>query len=122
MYEDRMALFDGIPGAFALYMALEEWILTHCPQAEIRAKKTQIGFFDSCGFAWISRPMRGKAGVNLTLGLPEKLESERVFASAEPYPGRWTHHIPVRSADEIDGELTAWLHAAHDFARARRRR
>lgn len=122
MYEDRMRLFEGIPGAFALYMALEEWILAQYPEAEIRTKKTQIGFFDGCGFAWISPPLRGKEGVNLTLGLPERVLSPRVYAASEPYPGRWTHHIPVRSAKEMDEELACWLRIAREFARSRRRK
>ena len=122
MYEDRMALFEGVPGGFALYMALEARILALCPQAEIRPKKTQVGFFDGCCFAIVSPPLRGKAGVTLTLGLPEKLDSGRVLAATQPYPGRWTHHILIRSAAEIDDELTAWLRAAHNFALTRRRK
>lgn len=122
MYEDLMRLFEGTDGGFALYMTLEEWILSRCPGSEIRPKKTQAGFFDGCCYAVISPPLRGKAGVNLTLCLPEKLESDRVFAASEPYPGRWTHHIPVYHSSELDAELASWLDSAHEFARQRRRK
>lgn len=121
MYQDRMQLFDGIDGDFALYMALEEWILGVCPHAEIRPKKTQVGFFDGCGFAWVSPPLRGKNGVTLTLGLPEKLPSDRIFAATEPYPGRWTHHIIITDESDIDDELTLWLNQAIAFSHFRRR-
>jgi len=43
----------------------------------------------------------------------------------EPYPGRWTHHVNVSSANEIDEELISWLAAAQNFAQqaaVRRRR
>ena len=121
MYQDRMQLFDKTDGGFALYMALEEWILRACPDAEIRAKKTQVGLFNGCGFAWVSPPLRGKRGVTLTLGLPERLSSGRIFSAAEPYPGRWTHHIIITDESDIDDELTLWLNRAIAFAHTRRR-
>ena len=117
-----MRRFEGIDGGFALYIAMEEWILSLYPNSEIRPKKTQVGFFDGCCFAVISPPRRGKAGVNLTLCLPGNLDSGRVFAASEPYPGRWTHHILVYHSSELDTELASWLDSAHEFARHRRRK
>ena len=32
----------------------------------------------------------------LTLGLSAPLESDRVAAKTEPYPGRWTTHFVIR--------------------------
>lgn len=122
MYEDRMALFASISGAFELYMQLEALIHVRYPQTEIRAKRTQVGFFDGCGFAWASLPLRGKTGITVTLGLPEKLMSERVLAASEPYPGRWTHHFIFQSTEDINEEFISWLDAAHDFALARSRK
>ena len=122
MYEDRMALFGKIPGAFDLYMQLEEVICARYPRAEIRPKRSQVGFFDGYGFAWASPPLRGKAGITVTLGLPERLSSDRVFAAAEPYPGRWTHHFLVHSSAQFDDEFISWLDAAHAFAAVRSRK
>ena len=39
--------------------------------------------------------------------------------AVEPYPGRWTHHILVRTPEEIDGELLAWIDEAYAFANAK---
>ena len=55
----------------------------------------------------------------LTLGLARRLESPRVDIATEPYPGRWTHHIVVGSAGEIDGELMDWIKEAAAFAAAK---
>ena len=44
------------------------------------------------------------------------VDSPRIAVKCEPYPGRWTHHIVLASADEIDAELLAWIDRAHQFA------
>ena len=44
------------------------------------------------------------------------LFSGRVAAKTEPYPGRWTTHIVVGRAEEVDEELFAWVREAYDFA------
>ena len=43
-----------------------------------------------------------------------------VVAASEPYPGRWTHHVLVTEADQIDEELMGWLREAWDFAESKR--
>ena len=47
-------------------------------------------------------------------------DSPRVAAASEPYPGRWTHHILVTEAGQIDEELMGWLREAWDFAESKR--
>ncbi|MFR6217731.1 MAG: DUF5655 domain-containing protein [Enterocloster bolteae] len=37
-------------------------------------------------------------------------------AATEPYPNRWTHHVIVQSADEIDDKLMGWIREAYEFA------
>ena len=56
----------------------------------------------------------------VTVGLPYRLDSPRVVAASEPYPGRWTHHVLVTEADQIDEELMGWLREAWDFAESKR--
>ena len=126
MYEDRMMVFEKIPGAFVLYMEFEKFILARFPDAEIRPKKTQIGFFEGCGFAWASPPLRRISGkekpcITITLGLPIRLDSPRVFAATQPYPGRWTHHFIISDPSELDAQFEAWTETAHEFALARKR-
>ena len=52
----------------------------------------------------------------LTLGLSAPLESDRVAAKTEPYPGRWTTHFVISSPSALDGELFDWIEQAYQFA------
>ncbi|MDE6880134.1 MAG: hypothetical protein K2P20_02115, partial [Oscillospiraceae bacterium] len=40
--------------------------------------------------------------------------------AVEPYPNRWTHHVLVASAEEINGELMGWVKEAAAFSRGKR--
>ena len=126
MYEDIMQLFEGDPGAFALYLALESRIKARWPDVEIRPKKTQVGFFHSCGFvwAWPARQRFGKkaqyACIGVSLGMPARIDSPRIQMAVEPYPGRWTNHMRIASEAELDDEFFAWLEEAHTFAQSKR--
>lgn len=120
-------LFESRPGSLALYEAFEAALIKRYPQTEIRPKKTQVGFFDGCGFAWASPPTRWRRRIDgpcivITLGLPARLDSPRIMEAVEPYPGRWTHHLLLTDAHQIDSELLAWLDEAHGFALSKRRR
>lgn len=52
----------------------------------------------------------------LTLGLPAPLESARVAAKTEAYPGRWTTHIVISGFSELDDELFDLVRRAYDFS------
>lgn len=52
----------------------------------------------------------------LTLGLAEPLESIRVAAKTQAYPGRWTTHFVISRDSEIDEELFSWIEQAYRFA------
>lgn len=120
--EDTLQFFDGHRAVWPLYEALAAELLRRYPQTGIRVQKTQISFSDRYMFACVSflRPKR-KAELPenyfvLTLGLPGPLDSERVAAKTEPYPGRWTTHIVISRTDDLDGELFGWVEQAHQFA------
>lgn len=113
MNADVMLFFSRTPQALALYEALEEGILARCPGATVTVQKSQIAFDNGRRFAFAS--LRGKRLV-VTFGLGHRLDSPRVAQATEPWPGRWTHHVPVRDASELDGELYAWITQAYDFA------
>ena len=55
-----------------------------------------------------------------TLGLGRRVEHPHILQAVEPYPGRWTHHVLVTEADQIDEELMGWLREAWDFAESKR--
>ena len=52
----------------------------------------------------------------LTLGLPAPLESARVAAKTEAYPGRWTAHIVISGFSDLDDELFDLVRRAYDFS------
>ena len=71
-------------------------------------------------FAMVSLPRRAadrKAGaILLSFGLEHPLASPRIWQATEPYPRRWTHHVPVYGKEELDDELFGWLEEAWQFA------
>lgn len=120
--QDTLLFFDGHADLFPLYAALEARLLAKYPQVNIRVQKTQISFSSRHFFACVSflRP-RKKAELPasyfvLTLGLPGPLSSPRVAAQTEPYPGRWTVHIVLSTAADLDAELFGWMDRAYAFA------
>ena len=64
--------------------------------------------------------IRDSAYITITLGLNRRGGSPRIDQASEPYPGRWTHHLVIGSAEEIDDELMAWVREAYSFAAAKR--
>lgn len=119
MTSDELLFFDAMPGALPLYAALSGKLLELFPGVSVKVQRTQITFRERYGFAFVSlRRMKGCPAVFLILsfGLGRRLNSPRIAAASEPYPGRWTHHVVVSDADQLDGELLAWLREAHAFA------
>lgn len=113
MNADVMLFFSKVPQLLPVYEALEEGILSRFPDATVTVQKSQIAFDNGRRFAFAS--LRGKRLV-VTFGLGHRVESPRIAQAVEPYPGRWTHHVPVASADELDTELYQWIMLAYDFA------
>lgn len=95
------------------------------PMPAKKVQKTQIAFSNKHVFAPASfLRVRRKADLPspyfvVTLGLSYPLESKRVAAKVEPYPGRRTTHIIIADTTDIDDELLSWLGDAHTFAAAK---
>lgn len=116
MTADELLFFDVRPYLLPIYGALREAVFSLCPGAAVKVSKTQISFYDRHMFAMASLPRRqGERHLLVSLGMPEPIVSPRVSFVSEPYPGRWTCHIPVSAPEEIDGELLGWLEEAHRF-------
>lgn len=122
MSEDVLQFFAGHMDALPLYERLQERILGEIEDVRIKAQKSQISFYNRHMFACVSfsRPRKKKdcpeTYIVLTLGLEHRLDSPRIDIATEPYPNRWTHHMLISSADEIDEELMGWIIEAADFA------
>ena len=126
MDNDILFFFREHMDALPIYERLEERIQTQIPDVKIKVAKTQITFAGRRGFAFVSfnpcRRAKDRPAVwmTVTFGLGYRKESPRIDVATEAYPGRWTHHVMVGSAEEIDEELLGWIQEAADFSASKR--
>lgn len=126
MSDDILLFFSQRMEALPLYEKLEEQVLTEIPDVKVKLAKTQISFSNKRGFAYVSfnpcrrAKERPAAWMTVSFGLGYRKEAERIDVATEPYPGRWTHHVMVGSAAEIDDELMGWIKEAADFSASKR--
>ena len=126
MNNDILFFFREHMDAVPMYEKLEEQILSRIPDVKIKTAKTQITFANKRGFAFVSfNPCRKAKDrpenwMTVTFGLGYRKESPRIDVATEPYPNRWTHHVMVGSADEIDEELMEWIKEAAEFSAGKR--
>ena len=45
-----------------------------------------------------------------------RIRKKKNCPASEPYPNRWTHHLLISDAGEIDDELMTWIKSAADFS------
>ena len=107
--------FDERPEARIIFDVLRAAIESLGP-VEMRVSKSQVAFRRRVGFAYAWTPDRYLAGERpplvLTIGLRRRDDSARWKQVVEPAPGRFTHHLELHSADEIDAEVLGWLREA----------
>ncbi len=122
MDQQILMFFDQKPEALPLYLAFEERLLEEGRDITRKVQKTQISFYDKHLFACVSFLKVRKASERpdpylvITFGLGRRLDSARVDAAVEPYSVRWTHHVLIGKAEEIDEELMTWVREAEAFA------
>ena len=122
---DVLFFFDGKPAELALYETLFRHMEEVFPDASVKVQKSQISFYGRHLFGAVSLPVRRKKNwpehcIVVTIGLSHPLESLRAAVSVEPYPGRWTNHVLVSEASQVDEELLEWLNEAWAFAESKR--
>lgn len=126
MSQDELLFFDRRPGALPLYEALRRALFQAVGDVTIQVKKTQISFvrrrlFGAASFTPVRRAKeRPDPFLTVTFGLGYPVESPRIGARVEAYPGRWTHHVLIGQEADIDQELVRWLQEAAAFAEAKR--
>ena len=95
-------------------------IIRSLGEVEIRVSKSQIAYHRRRGFAWVWIPekhlRRPAAPLVLTLTFYHRDPSPRWKEIVEPYPGRFTHHLEIYSAGQIDDEVRGWIKAAWTLA------
>ena len=122
---DVLFFFDGKPAELALYETLFRHMEEVFPDASVKVQKSQISFYGRHLFGAVSLPVRRKKNwpehcIVVTIGLSHPLESPRAAVSVEPYPGRWTNHVLVSEASQVDEELLEWLNEAWAFVESKR--
>ncbi len=75
-------------------------------------RKTTIGFYANRAYAYVLR-RRFQGGVLLTLCLRRHADDPCIWNVVEPYPGRFTTHIVLKSMDEWDESVDALLMEAY---------
>lgn len=123
--DDYLFFFNEKPDAIPLYEAVREMICGELEDVTIKVMKTTISFSNRYAFAYVSLPVRKMKGrpelyIILTFGLGYQLKHARIAESVEPYPGRWTHHVIIQDAAEVDAQINEWLRGAYDFANTKR--
>lgn len=113
------AFFAADPAVNPLYQALEP-LLYALGDVTRRVQKTQISFSSGKGFAFVWLPIHKVKGrpahyIVLSFTLPRQIVSPRIVEAAEPYPGRWMHHLILSVQEELDEELLDWLREAYNF-------
>ena len=124
--DDELMFFNEHPAALPLYEAFMERLLAEIDNVTVKVQKTQISFSNKYNFAFVSflpvRKAKGRPKVYITIsfGLRYQKQSPRIDAASEPYPNRWTHHMLISSAEEIDNELMEWIKEAAVFSAGKR--
>ncbi len=118
-----LRFFENRDVEYTLYRLLEEKILAQFPVSRICVQKTQISFWARHPFAIVSLRRAGgwpRHCITLTFGLDYRLDSPRIAQSVEPYPNRWTHHVPISSPEQLDAELLGWIEESFRFTESKR--
>ena len=109
-------LLAPVPHAMPVFEAVHAAIAALGP-AECTATKTQVGWRNRTGFAWLWVPAlalkRGAPDVYVSFALPAPLRSRRIKEVVEVRPGHFMHHVRVGRAADVDAELVGWLRAAY---------
>ena len=121
---DEEMFFQTMPQMLPLYAVLKEKLQKAYPEMKITVAKTQISFRSRYVFAVVLLPWRRQKGwperyMLVSFGLAAHRQSPRIRQAVEAYPGRWTHHVVVQTAEEIDRELLDWIHEAYLFSMAK---
>jgi len=111
------AFFAGYDRSRALFETVRSAINSLGP-VDMRVGKSQIAFRlgRRRAFAWVWIPgrylRRTSAPLVLTVALRRRDASARWKEVVEPAPGRFTHHLELHTAADIDDAVRAWLQEA----------
>lgn len=121
MKDEELLFFQAMPEMLPVYERLKRRLDSAYPDMGVKVSKTQISLKNRHVFAAVSLPWRRLKAwpekyVLASFGLGRRLENPRIVQAAEPYPGRWTHHVLLEKPEDVDEELMDWLDLAYGFA------
>lgn len=123
----EISFFWEMPSVIPIYKALHDQVVQLWPATTITVQKSQIAFRQNghpyCR-VWLPtfKRLKGVSGdaLMITLGFRYPLNNARVAAMAEPYPNRWTIHIPIHTLNDLDEELLDFIKESHAVAQTLR--
>lgn len=108
-------LTDWLAGLSASGLALYDRfveLVARCGPYEIAPAKTRISFMAEVRFANITS-LRDDSMI-FTLALPQRQHSPRLTI-VEEVPGWFSHRARVRTADELDAQIGAWIERSYQL-------
>lgn len=114
--KDEVRLFFGKePEVIPIFEVFLQKVSNAHPDVSVRIQKSQISFCAPGPFCWVWLPIR--SGIKgrpehyliVSFGLNREIVHPRLIDTAQPAPGRWTHHVILGDASKIDEELMAWI-------------
>ena len=127
MSMDECLFFQGHPDALPVYEQFRLRVLAQWPDVEIRTARTQISFFRKTMMCCASflplgrKAERPDSWLVISFGLDRLLETDGISVGVQAAPGRWTHHVMISSAEEMNDAFWAWIRMAADFSMRTRR-
>ena len=107
--------FKGNPAALVIHRAVQS-LVSRIGCSQERVSKSQVGFYRKHPFAATWVPQRYLGGTRpplvLTVFLRRRDPSQRWKQVAQPAPGRFTHHVELRSVGDVDAFIESRLREA----------
>jgi hypothetical protein len=104
--------FRGNAKARAVYRAIRR-VTDTLGDVETRLSKSQIGFYRQHPFASVWKPGQYLGGERpplvLSIYLHRRDTSGRWKEVVEPQTGRFTHHMELSAATDVDDEVRGWI-------------
>ena len=112
-------VFAGRPEAFKLFEIVRAYIESLGP-VDVTPTKTQVSFGAKTKFAWVWLPQmwikkQPENTIVLTFDADHRIGDRRIKQAVEPRPGRWTHHVVMAKASDLDRNVKRWLKEAYGF-------
>ena len=115
---DIDGFFAGHDSSRVIFEAVRHAVDSIGP-ADVVVSKSQVAFRRVHGFAfvWMPEQYLGRgAPLVLTVGLRHRDDSARWKSVVEPSTGRFTHHLELTDASDVDDEVRGWLREAWELA------